>query len=178
MAHKGQHIVNPRTGQEMTFVELTAELLRIESVNPSTSVREPLHVHPHQESGAEVSAGTLIFEVDGHESRLQAGDSIRVPANTPHRFWAEGDEPARSVQFFAPALDSAAFCETFFALAEQDKLDRKGMPSTLQLAVTVREFGEEIRPVTPPWWVLRTLSTVLGPVARWRGLRGRLTMTG
>jgi len=60
-----------------------------------------------------------------------------------------------------------------FALAQQDKLDAKGMPRTLQLAVMVPEFGDEIRPLSPPWPSLRVLTAVLGPVARLRGYRGR-----
>ncbi len=178
MANVDQHIVNPRTGQEMTFIELSDELLRIDSINPPGPEREPLHVHPRQESGAEVIAGSLVFEVDGKESRLGVGDSISIPANTPHRFWAEGEEPAHSVQFFRPALDIASFFETFFALAQQGKLDKKGFPRPMQLALTVPEFGEEIRPVSPPWFVLRAFAALLGPFARRRGLRGRLNASG
>ena len=157
----------------MTFVELRAELLRIDSVNPPGAEREPLHVHPKQESGAQVVSGSLVFEVAGERRELGAGDTIRVPANTPHRFWNEGSEDARSIQFFRPALDIASFFETLFALAEQGKLDERGMPRPLQLAVMVPEFGEEIRPVSPPWPILRMLTAVLAPIARLRGYRAR-----
>lgn len=158
----------------MTFVELCAELLRTDTVNPPSAEREPVHVHPKQESGAEVVSGSLVFEVAGERRRSGAGDTIRVPANTPHRFWNDGSEDARSIQFLRPALDIAAFFETLFALAQQGKLDEKGMPRPLQLAVMVPEFGEEIRPVTPPWPILRVLTAILGPIARLRGYRGRL----
>ena len=173
MAREGQQISNPRTGQRMTFVELRDEQLRIDSVNPPTVAREPVHVYPKQESGAEVVSGSLVFEVAGEQRRFGAGETISVPANTPHRFWNDGDEDARSIQFFRPALDIASFFETMFALAQQDKLDAKGMPRTLQLAVMVPEFGDEIRPLSPPWPSLRVLTAVLGPVARLRGYRGR-----
>jgi quercetin dioxygenase-like cupin family protein len=174
VAHEGQQISNPRTGQRMTFVELRPELLRIDSVNPPSAEREPVHVHPKQESGAEVVSGSLVFEVASERRQLGAGDTIRVPANTPHRFWNDGSEDARSIQFFRPALDIASFFETLFTLARQGKLDEKGMPRPLQLAVMVPEFGEEIRPVSPPWPILRVLTAVLGPIARLRGHRGRL----
>jgi mannose-6-phosphate isomerase-like protein (cupin superfamily) len=177
MAEADQHIVNPRTGQEMTFVELSDELLRIDTINPPGAEREPRHVHPYQESGAEVMAGSLVFEVDGQESTLGVGDSISIPANTPHRFWVEGNEPAYFVQFFRPALQTASLFETFFVLAQQGKLNDKGFPGPMQLAVTVREFGAEIRPVRPPWFVLRALAALLGPLARRRGFRGRLLET-
>jgi quercetin dioxygenase-like cupin family protein len=174
VAHEGQQISNPRTGQRMTFVELRPELLRIDTVNPASAEREPVHVHPRQESGAQVVSGSLVFEVAGERRQLGARDTIRVPANTPHRFWNDGSEDARSIQFFRPALDIASFFETLFTLAQQDKLDDRGMPRPLQLAVMVPEFGEEIRPVSPPWPILRVFTAVLGPIARLRGYRGRL----
>ncbi len=174
MAREGQEIVNPRTGQRMTFVELREDLLRIESVNPPSAQREPVHVHPRQESGAEVLAGALMFEVAGKQRRLGAGDTIVVPANTPHRFWNDESQDARSIQFFRPALDIAAFFETMFALAQRDELDSKGMPRTLRLAVMVPEFGEEIRPVSPPWPILKALTAVISPIARHRGYGARI----
>lgn len=174
MAHAGQEIVNPRTGQRMTFVVMAPEELRIESVNPPTSEREPMHVHPEQESGAEVSSGSLVFEVAGEQRRLGVGDSIVIPANTPHRFWNDGSEDAHSTQFFRPALDIAAFFETMFVLAARDELDAKGMPKPLQLAMMVPEFHREIRPVSPPWPLVRAFSTALGPIARRRGYPPRL----
>jgi hypothetical protein len=161
----------------MTFVELREELARIDSVNPNNSAeREPGHVHPKQESGAEVLSGSLVFEVDREERRLGPGESISIAANTPHRFWNEGAEDAHSIQFFKPALDIAAFFETFFALAQRDKLDSKGMPGPLQLAVLVPEFEDELRPLSPPWPLLKAFATLLGPLARARGYQGRLAV--
>ncbi len=96
-----------------------------------------------------------MFEVDGERRELQAGESLEVPADTLHRFWNESGEEARSIQVFEPALDIASFFETLFALAQRDELDDKGMPGTLQLAVMVPEFGDEIRPASPPLPVLR-----------------------
>lgn len=174
MPYEGERIVNRRTGQRMHFLELSEDVLRIETVNPTADVPEPLHVHPKQESGAEVISGSLLFEVDGERRSIRPGETISIPPNTPHRFWNEGTVDAHSVQCFRPALDIAAFFETLFALAERGELDDKGMPRPLQLAVMVGEFSEEIRPVRPPWPLLRVLGAVLGPAARRRGYRARL----
>lgn len=174
MAHINQEIRNPRTGQRMTFLEIKEELLRIDSFNPPTEEREPLHVHPEQRSGAELLSGSLVFEVDGVRRSLSPGESISIPADTPHRFWNDGKEVSHSIQFFEPALGSAAFFETLFTLATEDELDPKGMPKPLQLAVMVPEFEREIRPVRPPWPLLRALTTALAPIARARGRRARL----
>ncbi len=175
MARVGQQISNPRTGQRMTFLEMRDDLLRIDMVNPVTDEREPLHVHPRQESGAELISGSLVFEVDGVQRKLAPGDSISIPANAPHRFWNDGEEEAHSIGHFRPALATAAFFETLFALAANDELDAKGMPRPLQLAVMVPEFEDEIRPLSPPWPLLRTAALVLGPLARARGYRARVT---
>src|SRR5215204_2787632 len=126
-------IHNPRTGQQMTFHDGGEALLEIETVNPPTAVREPEHVHPHQESGARVLSGVLEFEVAGVRRRVAAGESIVIPADTPHRFWNEGDEDARALQYFRPALKSRSFFETFFALGRDGKLKESGMPHLLQI---------------------------------------------
>ncbi|MEA2428932.1 MAG: hypothetical protein QOF37_2560 [Thermoleophilaceae bacterium] len=165
-------IHNPRTGQRMMFVTDEPGLLEIETVNPPTGQREPEHVHPKQESGARVSSGRLVFEVDGARRSVGAGDSIEIPANTPHRFWAEGDEDAYALQWFRPALKTRTFFETLFALARDGKLDESGMPGLLQIAAMIPVFSDEIRPTRPPWPVQRAAAAVLGPVSRLRGYRG------
>src|ERR1700761_7641470 len=175
MARAGQEISNPRTGQRMTFLETSEDVLRIDSVSPVSDEREPLHVHPRQESGAELLSGSLVFEVDGIQRKLAPGESISIPANTPHRFWNDGDEDAHWIGSFRPALATADFFETLFALAASGKLDASGMPRPLQLAVMVPEFESEIRPLSPPWPVLRALAAVLAPLARARGYRARVT---
>lgn len=178
MAREGQTIVNARTGQRMTFTKLTIDELLIETVNPPSPGDEAIHLHPKQESGAEVISGSLVFEVDGVEQRLEPGDSIDIPAGTPHRFRNDGEVDAHSVQYFRPALDIADFFETFFVLAARDELDDKGMPSMLQLAALVPEFSDEIRTVSPPWPVTLALTTALRPLAKLRGYKGRLAYTG
>jgi quercetin dioxygenase-like cupin family protein len=165
-------IENVRTGQRMVFVTDRPELLEIETVNPPSSLREPEHVHPEQESGARVTSGSLRFSVDGVERTVHSGESITIPPNTPHHFWNDGDGDAHAVQWFRPALKTRAFFETLFALARAGELDERGMPSLLQIAVMIPEFSREIRPTRPPWPVQRTVGALLAPVARRRGYRG------
>jgi quercetin dioxygenase-like cupin family protein len=173
---QGQQISNPRTGQLMTLISADPAELRLDTFNPPTAVREPMHVHPRQESGAELLGGTLVFELAGERRTIGEGETITIPANTPHRFWNEGPEDARAVQFFRPALDIAAFFETLFALAQTGQLARSGMPKPLALIAMVPEFGDEIRPTSPPWPLLQTVARALGPIARARGHQGRLSL--
>jgi len=174
MAHEGQQIENPITGQVMRFIQLREDELRIENAHPPTDQREPAHIHPHQESGGDVTKGSLVFEIDGARRTVSAGESIAIPAATPHRFWNESGEVARSVQFFRPALDIASFFETYFELARRGDLSASGDIPLMQVAVMVPEFADEIRVTNPPWPVVRATSMLLGPLARARGRRGRL----
>jgi hypothetical protein len=96
------------------------------------------------------------------------------PRTHPHRFWNERSEDARSRQFFRPALDTAYFFETLFSLARHDQLHQNGMPKLLPLVTRVRQFGDEIRPVSPPWLLLRTIAVLLTPLARGRNYTATL----
>jgi uncharacterized RmlC-like cupin family protein len=174
MAHAGEQIENPRTGQRMVFLQTGAEtggeLLRIECFNPATAVDEPEHCHPLQESRTEVISGTLRFRVRGEVQEVGAGESHAIPAGVPHSFGNYGNEEAHWIAEFRPALRTDAFFEALFDLAARDQLDENGMPSLLQLAVSVPAFSREIRVTRPPWPVQRVLFALLGPIARLRGL--------
>lgn len=175
MAKAGDEIVNPRTGQRMVFLETGSETggesVRIDSYNPPTGVAEPEHVHPFQQSGAEVLSGSLRFRVGDRERSVGAGESITIPANTPHFFWNDGEGEAHSVGWFRPALKTDRFFETFFGLAQDRKLNEEGLPSLLQLAVMVPHFADEIRLTSPPWAFQRALFGILAPVGRVLGYK-------
>jgi len=169
----GDEIYNPRTGQRMRFLETDeapAALLRIETVNPPTAVAEPEHVHPRQESSARVISGTLRFTVEGRERRLEPGESITIPAGTPHFFLNDGAEDAVAIQELRPALRTAEMFAMLFGLAEEGKIDARGMPSLLTLARLGPVFADEIRVTSPPWAVQRVAFFLLGPIARLRGV--------
>ena len=152
-----------------TAADTNGTLLRIETVNPPTAMAEPVHVHPRQESRAEVITGTLRFDIDGEERRLGPGDVLTIPAGTPHHFVNDGDENAVAIQEFRPALRTAELFDVLFDLARRGELDERGMPSLLRLAVLAPPFADEIRVVSPPWPVQRAAFALLAPIARLRG---------
>jgi quercetin dioxygenase-like cupin family protein len=175
MARAGETIVNPRTGQTMTFQQ-TAEdtggqLLQLDCTSPPHGSREPEHIHPQQESRFAVHSGALGVRIGATEQVVGPGEVAVIPPRTPHTFWVAGDAPAQYRQEFRPALRSALFFETFFGLAREGRLDAQGMPAPLQLAVLVRAFSAEIRPIRPPWPLLWVLAVALAPLAHWRGYR-------
>lgn len=168
-----EEIHNRRTGQRMRFVQTAADtdgaLLQIETVNPPSDVPEPEHVHPRQESRASVLSGTLCFLIDGVERRLAAGDSITIPAGTPHHFVNDGEDEAVAIQEFRPALRTQEMFVTLFDLAARGEVNERGMPSLLTLAQVGPRFADEIRVASPPWAVQRLAFALLAPIARLRG---------
>ncbi len=173
MAKQGDKITNARTGQRMIFLktgkETNGSLLEIESFNPKSDMIEPIHIHPKQESSANVISGKLHFLVNGKEQILGVGEKIVIPAGVPHCFWNEDDIEAHSVQQFSPALHLDEFFESFFALAKDGKLSDKGMPPFLQLPLMGLKHKDDIRVISPPWllqlltyWILAPISFVMG----------------
>lgn len=175
--HAGDEIVNPRTGQRMIFRRTAGDtggaLLQIETVNPRGPA-EPEHVHPHQESSATVLAGTLHFRIRGRVQVVRVGETVVIPPNTPHYFWNEGEEEARAIQEFRPALRTEDFFETYFELARDGQLNARGIPpSLLHVAVLTAAFWDEIRVTRPPLPIQRLVAAILAPVGRRRGYRAR-----
>lgn len=166
MAKAGDEITNPRTGQRMVFLETGGEVVWIDTFNPPTAVPEPEHVHPFQESGAEVLSGSLRFRVASEEKLVKTGESITIPAGTPHYFWNDGQEEAHCVAWFRPALKIDRFFESFFGLAHDGKLNEQGLPSLFQLAVSVPHFGNEIRLTSSPWPIQRVIFGLLSPIGK------------
>lgn len=175
MARQGDQIKNERTGQKMIFLqtgkETNGSLLEIETFNPKSEMREPIHIHPKQESNAKVISGKLHFLVNGKEHIVGPGEQIVIPARVPHCFWNEDDTEAHSIQQFSPALTIDEFFESFFALAEDGKLSDKGMPPFLQLPLLGLKHKNDIRVTNPPWAVQLLTYWMLAPVSYLAGYR-------
>lgn len=181
MAKQGDKITNARTGQSMIFLktgrETNGKLLEIESFNPKSDTREPIHIHPKQKSAAKVIAGKLHFLVNGKEQIVEAGEEITIPAGVPHCFWNEDETEAHSIQQFIPAQHIDEFFESFFALANDGKLNAKGMPPFLQLPLMGLKHKNDIRVVNPPWMVQLLTYWILAPISFLMGYRSNYKPT-
>jgi hypothetical protein len=60
---------------------------------------------------------------------------------------------------------------TLFGLANRGQTNAQGLPSALPLALTASEFSDVIQMTKPPAAIQRAAFTVLGAIARRRGLR-------
>ena len=137
MATAGQTVVNPATGERVTFVKTAAdtdgELLELVLVWPRAGERAPAHVHPEMEERYEVLSGTAAFSIGGAPERTAGpGEVLAVPPGTTHRAWNPTEREVRLKVEFRPALRWEEFVVRLFA----------GEP----VPQLMREFRREIAP--------------------------------
>ncbi len=175
MIHKGAVIENPVTGERLRFLETSqetnGEYVLVEcTVQPSGFVAAA-HVHPRQTEHFEIEAGVLGFRVDGNDVLARAGDTIVVEPGSAHKFWNAGDTEARFVCEVRPALQFERLLETMFALANDGRTNRNGMPNPLRLAVIANAHFEDVRLPFPPAWLQKAGLALGAPLGRLLGYR-------
>jgi quercetin dioxygenase-like cupin family protein len=172
---RGQVFDNPLTGEHTViltdpFTHPDRTMVGHLTARPGTRVAGP-HIHPKAVERFHVVRGTVGFHIDGNEHLLGPGESAEVPAGVLHDWWQVGDQEARVVVDVTPGDRAAQAGLTMFGLARDGKVNRKGLPSLLQSAVTMHEFRDVVLMGSPPAWVQRLLSATLAPLGRMAGLR-------
>jgi quercetin dioxygenase-like cupin family protein len=177
MAHPGQTIHNPVTGERITFrrtAEDTGGKLLEFDLELAADGRVPgAHVHPEQEERFHVVEGTMSFRLGMRTIVAHAGDTVVVPAGRVHRFGNGGDGRARARVEVVPAFDMEDLLSTTAELAHEGNVTRSGMPKPLHLALFVRRFRREVRAPFPPAWVVQVAMAPLAALARRRGYADR-----
>jgi mannose-6-phosphate isomerase-like protein (cupin superfamily) len=171
MAHAGDVIENPVTGQQLIFEVTSADsddtLSVFEGIFPPGGFAGVRHIHPHQDEHFEVLAGHAAFDVDGERRVLGAGATIDVPRGTPHTFANAGPERMRVRCEFRPTADSTErFYEIYFAFAQQGRVNAKAMPGLLDVATVWPTTSEHAVLATPPAAIQHVLFRALAPIAR------------
>jgi quercetin dioxygenase-like cupin family protein len=175
MIHAGDTIENPVTGERIVFQrtsrETNGEAVAFETIVGPNGFVAAAHVHPRQEERFEIVAGTLGLRMGGEEIVAGPGETLIIPAGTPHRFWNAGDDEVRFRCEVRPALQFEQLLETMFALAADGKTNRKGMPNPLRLAVIARAYFDVVRLPFPPVFVQRWGLALGAPLGRLVGYR-------
>src|SRR5262245_13793026 len=176
MSKAGDVVENPVTGERAVIrigTEQTGgELLVVDLyIRPAGAVMGE-HIHPAIEERFTVLRGQVGFRLSGRESIAEPGVRLIAPAGVPHDWWNAGPEEALVRVEVRPAARFEAFIQNAFGLAQDGRVNRRGMPNLLQLAVLAREFDDVIRFTRPPRVMQRLLFGLLAPLARLLGYRG------
>ena len=173
MIEKGQTLVNPVTGERMTFLETAAETggdrVVIElHADPGGSVAAA-HVHPSQWETFAVVSGTLGAKVAGRTTEAGPGETVGVAPGVAHTWWNAGDDELVFRCAISPALQFESLIETMFSLAADGKTNVKGMPNPLRLAVIAKAHFDTVRLPFPPAWLQTAGLAVGSPLGRMLG---------
>ncbi len=179
MISKGQTLVNPVTGERMTFLRTSAETdgecVLIELHAEPQAFVAAAHVHPAQVETFEIVSGTLGARVAGKEITAHPGDVLVVEPGQAHKWWNAGEGELVFRCEVRPALRFESLIETMFALAAAGKTNKKGMPNPFRLAVIAQAHFDTVRLPFPPAF-LQLISLALGaPLGQLLGYRRTYT---
>ena len=154
MINPGDSVVNPVTGERLTFLKTSrqtdGEYCLIEATVRPNGFVAAKHVHPYQSERFEVVAGTLTMTVGRKKIELGPGESYTVEPGKAHKFENKGDADVRFTYEVRPALSFEELIETMYGLAADGKTNKKGMPNPLRLAVIAGYHFDHVRlPVVP-----------------------------
>ena len=170
MAHTGQILQNPVSGETITFTRTAADTagqLLAFDLELTPDGRVPgLHVHPEQTGTFRVVEGRMRFKLGRHTIEAGPGDVVTVPPGAAHKFTNAGGQIARAEVEVRPALEMEQLLETAVRLAEDGRTLRSGMPRPLALAQFTRRFRREVRGPFPPAWVQQATMAPLAALAR------------
>jgi mannose-6-phosphate isomerase-like protein (cupin superfamily) len=134
MAHAGQTLTNPASGERITFRQTAAStdgaLVAIDLELPAgRRVPGGLHIHPRQEERFTVVAGTMRFRLGRERVTAGPGEVIVVPAGVKHDFANAGDTDALIRVEIRPALQMERLFETAVNSPSEDARCWAGSPN-------------------------------------------------
>ena len=173
MIEKGQTLVNPVTGERMTFLETATETdgerVVIElRADPGGAVAAA-HVHPSQWETFSVVSGTLGAKVAGEQGEFGPGQTLGVAPGVAHTWWNAGDDELVFRCEVRPALQFESLIETMFSLAAEGKTNKKGMPNPFRLAVIANAHFDTVQLPVVPAWMQKVALAMGAPVGRAMG---------
>ena len=176
---------NTLMGQRARLVTLPSETggrrFVLEYINrPFTGEHAvPSHLHPVYTETFEILAGRARYRLGTDERRAGPGDRIVLPAGVAHVHpWSDSDEELhvrQTAEAEPPDLlgltASLQAAITIFGLARAGKVNQKGLPGLLQLAVLVDATMPATYLAGPPILLQRLLFKALGSLGRLLGYR-------
>jgi mannose-6-phosphate isomerase-like protein (cupin superfamily) len=178
MAKAGDTIESPPTGARIRFLktarDTNGQLLQIDDVMQGGGRVAIEHVHPYIEERFEILSGTARLSMRGQQRDVGAGETVVVPAGTPHVWGNPHDEEVHLIIEFRPALRMEEWFETFFGLQKDGKVNpNSGLPNPLQWAVISREYEDELYLASPPLLVQRVRFGLLALIGKLLGYKAR-----
>jgi mannose-6-phosphate isomerase-like protein (cupin superfamily) len=166
MAHPGQIISNPITGERITFLMTSqdsyGQLLVFDCRVTPGGARLPAHVHATQEERFEVLSGALGVMLGGKKRVLEPGERIVLPAKLRHQWWNAGEAEVHFRVTVVPPRNLETVLEAVSGMAHAGKLNKRVMPANPFLLANLGKLSETYIPGVPIF--LQRLTLAVGSV--------------
>ncbi len=136
-----------------------------------------VHIHPSASETFTVKAGHLSVVMRGVEQIVEVGQSVTIPAGTPHHFRNADAGVTEAVVEFTPAQQHLRFFQNFATLTQTQPewFSDKGDPNLLLIALVLHRYRDHLYLAGIPVFAQRLLFAALSPIARLRGYRLAIT---
>jgi quercetin dioxygenase-like cupin family protein len=175
MAYKNKIILNPKTRNEIKFLQTSKDtdgkLLEMESTYFSHSKEPPAHYHPFQTEDFTILFGELSIRIYGEVKILRQGETIKIQPNVTHSMWNNSDNKTVVNWKVRPAMNTEYMLESLLGLANDGKTNEDGVPVLLQAVSTLNKFTDVFRLKSPPFLIQKIIYTILDPIAYIFGYR-------
>jgi len=148
-----------------TAADTDGELLEMEVTGRPRGFLAQRHVHRSQVERLEVVSGTIKVGMGGRAHVLTAGQSIEVPAGTPHTQVPVGAGRGVVRIQVRPAGRTQAFLERLAELCREGKITRMGFPRPVAGAELVLEYADTGHAAKPSLRAQRAVAAVVMGVA-------------
>jgi len=156
--------------ESVTVVSDSPDALEVEATYGPGGSPPPKHLHPDQAEHFEVLEGSIVTRVNNAERRLEAGDTLDIPAGVEHQMWNPADARARVRWRTAPAGRTLEWFRALDKLQREGRVRANGIPGPLAMSVLLTEYRDVFR-LGGPDPVLRAAFAAMAPVGRLRGYR-------
>lgn len=152
-------------GLSVRFLRNEGELLEMEVTGRPRGFLSQRHVHGSQAERLEVISGAMKVGMNGREHVLAAGQSIEVPAGTPHTQVPLGKGAGVIRIQVRPAGRTQAFLERLAEMCREGKITRIGFPHPVAGAELVLEYGDTGHAAKPSLRAQRAVARLVIAVA-------------
>jgi uncharacterized protein YndB with AHSA1/START domain/quercetin dioxygenase-like cupin family protein len=152
-------------GLSVRFLRTEGELLEMEVTGRPRGFLSQRHVHDFQAERLEVISGAMKVGMNGREHVLTVGQSIEVPAGTPHTQAPLGEGAGVVRIQVRPAGRTQAFLERLAEMCREGKITRMGFPRPVAGAELVLEYGDTGHAAKPSLRAQRAVARLVIAVA-------------
>lgn len=176
MAYRGKKINNPAAKMSIHFLQTrqdtNGELLEMEATYQPHSAEPVMHYHPYQEEDFTILEGELTVILRGTKKVFKAGETLHVARGAAHAMWNNSDKETIVNWKVRPAMNTEHLLETTAGLAADGKVNKKGVPGILQVALMANKFSKVFRLAKPAFIIQKIVFALLSPFAYLAGLQG------